>query len=119
MADWDQDYERSEDDPEDVEAFTVLGQFRVDFDDMSEWSTFDAERDAPNAKHWHTGDCIGGCAGYDNVLSPFENPYVIDIMAQTIDAFREEWKHYLSAKADRSHGRCPHCHGTGRSYFQG
>ena len=38
---------------------------------------------------WETVDSIGGCAGYDDPCSPFENCYVPDLMRAAIDASRE------------------------------
>lgn len=38
-----------------------------------------------DSHEWETVDSIGGCAGYKNPCSPFENCYVIDMMQSAID----------------------------------
>lgn len=35
---------------------------------------------------WQIADSVGMCAGYRNVLSPFENWYVVDLMGAALDA---------------------------------
>lgn len=54
-------------------AWGVVGQYRLD-----------TESD------WQTGDSIWGCVGYRDVLSPFENWYVPDIMHETLAALGRE-----------------------------
>jgi hypothetical protein len=48
---------------------------------------------------WTVGDSIGGCTGYDDPESPFDNCYVSDLMAGTIKALR-------AALKDRFCGHC-------------
>ena len=50
----------------------VQGGYRLDSDDRDGWVDVDS---------------ISGNVGYNNVLSPFENSYVIDIMYATLKAF--------------------------------
>lgn len=38
---------------------------------------------------WETVDGVGMCAGYENPLSPYENPYIVDLMAAAIAAVGE------------------------------
>ena len=38
---------------------------------------------------WETVDGVGMCTGFDNPLSPYENPYVVDLMAAAIAAVGE------------------------------
>ena len=38
---------------------------------------------------WETVDGVGMCAGYENPMSPYENPYVVDLMAAAIAAVGE------------------------------
>lgn len=47
---------------------------------------------------WRHADLIGNCAGYEDPSSPFENPYVIDLMNSAIEQLRNELK-----------SRCPVC----------
>lgn len=39
-----------------------------------------------DGEDWQSADSIGGCAGYEDVLSPFENWYVVDLMDSALDA---------------------------------
>lgn len=39
--------------------------------------------------NWEESDSVWSCAGYNDVLSPLENYYVPDIMAQTIEAYKK------------------------------
>lgn len=52
---------------------------------------------------WVHGDSVWGHVGYRDVLDWKENVYILDVMAETIAAFRDAWK-----------AQCPTCHGTGR-----
>lgn len=38
---------------------------------------------------WDTVDSIGMCVGYKDAESPFENPYVIDLMAAAVEHFEK------------------------------
>lgn len=42
-----------------------------------------------NGHEWEMVDSIGGCAGYHDPCSPFENCYVPDLMRAAIEASRE------------------------------
>jgi len=55
---------------EDRGVFGVVGEFRC-----------------PGCQTWNSADSIWACAGYLNVSSPYENPYVLDIMSATLEAF--------------------------------
>lgn len=39
---------------------------------------------------WVSADSVWGCVGYNDPGCPFDNPYVIDIMAETLEAFKTE-----------------------------
>lgn len=71
---WDDEEERKR--YGDDGAWGVIGQWRMGEDDQ-----------------WHHADSIWGCVGYNDVTSPYENGYVIDIMGQTIDALRQALSH--------------------------
>jgi hypothetical protein len=56
---------------------------------VTSWHRADTESE------WEFSDSIGNCAGYADVTSPFENAYVIDLMASAIRQ-REECLSALS-----------------------
>lgn len=56
-------------------AYYVQTQYRTDAGDTSD------------GDEWETADGIGGCVGYKNACSPFENCYVIEMMRAAIDAY--------------------------------
>jgi len=64
----------------------------VERDSQGQWFRLEYEM------QWEHGDSIWGCVGYQDVSSPQENPYVIDIMGETIGRLREALR-----------GRCPVC----------
>jgi hypothetical protein len=39
-----------------------------------------------DGEDWQLADSVGMCAGYRNVLNPFENWYVVDLMQAALDA---------------------------------
>lgn len=54
-------------------AWGTIAEYRIDPDDDDAWET---------------ADSCWGHVGYDDPASPFENCYVIDEMAEAIDAYR-------------------------------
>jgi hypothetical protein len=54
-------------------VYAVIGEYRDD-------------PDAPEDDRWMPGDSVCGFVGYDDPLDPYLNPYVLDIMATTLDA---------------------------------
>lgn len=48
------------------------------------WGVIGEYRESPTSP-WVHADSVWGFVGYRDVCSPFENPYVIDIMAKTLD----------------------------------
>jgi hypothetical protein len=50
------------------------------------WGTVGEYRTDPDSEDWTHADSVWGHVGYNDVLSPLENPYVVDIMAATLDA---------------------------------
>lgn len=87
----DSDRERFRDDVETNGVWGSIGEFRLD----------------PDSEDWQTADSVWGHTGYRNVLDWRENPYVLDIMDETIRQFRDAWK-------DHVRHVCPTCHGSGR-----
>jgi hypothetical protein len=79
-------------------SFVSIGQFRLD----------------TTRERWETADSVGGHIGYRNILDPFENPYVIGIMSETLDALDSARKAESLKRRDRRAGRCVCCHGSGR-----
>lgn len=68
----------------DIEAFGSVGEFCLPFvDDDGYWQP---------SEDWQHGGSVWGHVGYRNVLDWRENCYIIDIMRETIDAFRDAWK---------------------------
>ena len=68
---------------------------------VGQFSTLDRSGDSwvsEDADGYETGDSVWGHVGYDDVLSPYQNWYVVDVMAGTIDAFRSALRE-----------RCPCC----------
>lgn len=72
-------------------AYGSIGEYRIDPDPD------------PHFPGWEVADSVWGHTGYRDVLDPWENPYVVDIMQETLDALK-------AALRDR----CPECKGTGR-----
>jgi hypothetical protein len=58
-------------------ACGVVGQYTT---------TDDASEDEDCDDGWEDADSVWACVGYNDVLSPLENPYVVDIMQATLDA---------------------------------
>lgn len=50
---------------------------------------------------WELGDSVGGCTGYKDPASPYDNAYVSDLMDTTIGQLRGGLKH-------RFCGKCSH-----------
>lgn len=94
-SEWDWDFNPSDYDDgvfdDDDEAYGSIGEFRLDADDCT----------------WVVADSCWGHVGYRDVLDWRENCYILDIMAETIAAFKEAWK----ARVNRL---CPVCKGSGR-----
>lgn len=95
----------------DDEAFGSIGEYRTDFA-TPDWYPGDIDSVLPA---WNTADSVWGHVGYRNVLDWRENAYILDIMASTIDAFRDSWKAHVRAERERKAGLCPACHGTGKA----
>lgn len=101
------------------EAFGTIGEFRTDFEYLSDWLPSDTEED--HVTDWEHADSCWGHVGYQDVTDPLENPYVVDEMAECVEQFRDSWKAYLAEKQatqaeerERNLGICPACHGTGK-----
>ena len=88
-----------------------LVRLSVEADESYDWSEEERERYGSDGAWgvvggyrtldgdgWEHGDSVWGFVGYARVDSPTENPYVVDIMAQTIDALRTALR-----------SRCPAC----------
>lgn len=108
IAEPDLDYEWDGDGPDPCpgeEAFGSVGQYRLDLLNPDRPTVFPFGEDDRN---WVDADSVWGHVGYRDCLDWRENPYVLDIMRGTIDAFRAAWK-------DHVHHQCPPCHGSGRS----
>ena len=88
-----------------------LVRLSVEPDDSYDWSEEERERYGSDGAwgvvgsyrtgergEWEHGDSVWGFVGYASVDSPTENPYVIDIMTQTIEALRTALRR-----------RCPAC----------
>ena len=74
-----------------LEAFGTIGQYR------------------PTEDHdFVTGDSCWGHVGYKDVLDWRENPYILDIMAETI-------RNLVTSRRLHVRGLCPACGGTGRT----
>jgi hypothetical protein len=58
-------------------AYGSVGEYRLDPEDEDGWVV---------------ADSVWGHTGYRDVLDPFENPYILDIMAGTIEAFKKDRK---------------------------
>ena len=43
----------------------------------------------PSCGTWSIADCVGGHMGYRDASDPFENPYVIDVMSETLKAWED------------------------------
>jgi hypothetical protein len=97
----------------DDEAYGSIGEHRTDFADMGEWAYSLASMTGPWGP-WHHADSVWGHVGYRDVLDWRENPYILDIMDETIRQFAAAWKAHIRAEIDRRAGVCPACHGTGR-----
>lgn len=65
----------------------------------------------PDAR-WETGDALWGIV--EDESNPERSFAAIDIMSETLKTFRDAFKRALREHQDRSAGRCPHCHGSGR-----
>ena len=89
----DNDYEWTDDEERerfgDDGAWGTVGQYTLDPENAD-----DEDHDGG----WEWSDSVWGSVGYKDVTSPYENPYVIDIMAQTISELE---------RVEAS--RCPHC----------
>jgi hypothetical protein len=102
---------------EEAEAWGVVGEHRVDFDNVDadgcfNWFASDIDRDLDA---WRTADSVWGNTEYRDVLDPTENPDVVDVMQATCEAFAVAWKaHTLRKRAGRVLTPCPRCAGTGR-----
>jgi hypothetical protein len=113
-AEWDDSYDPHDFDPpepDDTEAYGVIGEYRTDFDNP-DWYPADVDDDELD---WEHADSVWGNAGYDDVTDWRENSHVLDIMETTMDAFRDAWEASMRAERDRTRGLCPTCHGTGRA----
>ena len=83
--------------PEEENYFSVYGEpdtveQRKEQEDILDrlgcwWVT--SESSCPSCGSWEHTDSIGMCAGYSNPLDPFENEYVIDLMAAAVAASKE------------------------------
>jgi hypothetical protein len=82
---WDQDFDPAEypdcDFGEDPEAFGSIGEYRLDTD----------------SDEWVHADSVWGHVGYLDVIDWRENPYVIDIMRETLDQFNTARKQTVLA----------------------
>jgi hypothetical protein len=97
------------------ETYWIAGQFRDDFDNVDEdgcWAWVWGDEERPG-KHWNTADSIGGC-NFRNNLDPVDNDYVIEVMRETIEAFRDAWKEHIDRLRMVRAGLCPRCQGSGR-----
>lgn len=87
QAEADEDYQWNEYDPKESEKYG----------DDGAWGSVGEYRTSPDGE-WETGDSVWGHVGYNDVLSPYENCYILDIMRQTV----EDLKAALQS-------RCNHC----------
>lgn len=71
----DEEFENEKQKQEAIRLIDQLGVYGV----ISEYWDFEREE-------WIHADSIWGCAAYQNVLDPFENMYVVDLMQSAIDA---------------------------------
>jgi hypothetical protein len=73
------------------EAFGSIGEFRTDFDNP-DWYPGDTDDES---LPWVSADSVWGHVGYRDVLDWRDNPYIIDVMAETIAAFCAAWKAHV------------------------
>lgn len=87
------------------EAYTNIHGRRVSAEEAQKEIAEMLERDGHwrIVSYWHDGnewqhaDSIGGCAGYSNPCSPFENCYVPDLMNSAIkESEREGWQYEVA-----------------------
>ena len=95
---------------ESIGVWGVVGEFGL----PDRWAGEPTSIFVPDCLVWHHADAVWGHIGYRDCADWRENPYVIDIMDETIRQFRDAWKSRVREQADERAGRCPACHGTGR-----
>jgi hypothetical protein len=59
---------------------------RESFERDGAWGSVGEYRTDTDSEDWTHADSVWGHVGYNDVLSPLENPYILDIMAATLDA---------------------------------
>jgi hypothetical protein len=95
---WDEHYEWEGDGANpcpDEPAYGSIGEYRLPGEEP--YTAFDDEVE------WEHGDSVWGHVGYRDVLDWRENPYILDVMSETIAQFRAAWKHQVHR------ARCPMC----------
>jgi hypothetical protein len=88
-------------------AYGVVGEYRTDWDNRGSWHLDDGDHESV----WVHADSVWGNVGYQDPADPAENECTLDVMAETIDAFRAAWQAHV---AESARPECPTCHGTGR-----
>jgi hypothetical protein len=48
----------------------------------------------PHTLQWEHAGSVGLCVGYDDVLSPYCNMYIPDLMREALDAMHDAWDQY-------------------------